>query len=85
MEPHPGLKIWLTHCYALLGDLNGVLRSVKKAIDNRDPQLWHLSGYYSYNANIDGVKLGTTYDGKEVQELLRKIKFDQESLRRLKI
>jgi len=35
-EARSGFKALLAHAYALLGDLNGVMRSLKQAIDNRD-------------------------------------------------
>jgi hypothetical protein len=40
----PGLKMWLTHCHALKGDHDGVVRTLRTAIAHHDPQLWHISG-----------------------------------------
>ena len=86
-EARSGLKMWLAHGYALLGDIDSALRSLRKAIDNRDPYLRHLTGHGPYHdcVNIDGVKLGAIYDGEDVQALLSPINLDQESIRRLKI
>ena len=87
MEPRSGLKIWLVHGYALLGDAERLLRNLKLAIDNHDPILNQLIGHGPYHdcTNFDGVKLGTIYDGEEVQGLLRQINFDQQSISCLKI
>ena len=79
--------MWLAHGYALLGDVDGALRSLRKAIDNHDPYFGHLTGHGPYHdcVNIDGVKLGAIYDGEDVQAFLRPFDLDQESIRRLKI
>jgi TolB-like protein len=87
IEPRAGLKVFLTHCHALLGDIDGVQRALKEAIDGHDPLLWHLvpQGPLHEAVNIDGIKLGTIYNGPEVQEILRQVNLDQESIRRLKV
>ncbi len=86
METRSGRSAMLTICYALLGDINGVLRALKEAIDNHDPLLFNLITHgLDERVNIDGIKLGTIYKGPKVQALLKSINFDQKSLRRLKI
>ncbi len=87
MEARSGLKTWITHGYALLGDVKGVLRSLQKAIDNHDSGLWNLTGHGPHHdyVNIEGVKLESIYNRQEVQELLKQINFDRESISRLKV
>jgi len=87
IEPRAGGKVMLTHCYALLGDIDGVQRALNEAIDGHDPVLWHLvpQGPLHEEVNIDGIKLGTIYNGPEVQKILRQVNLDQESIRRLRV
>lgn len=85
LETHSGFNPWIAMGYALLGDLDGVLRSLKQAIDNHVSLIFHLTGPFHECVDIDGAKLGLMFDSQEVQELLREANLDKESIRRLRI
>ncbi len=87
MKGSSGLKVWLAHGYALLGDIDGVLRSLKQAIENHDTFLCHLIGHGPYYdcIDIDGNKLESTFEGPAVQEVMRQVNLDRESIGRLRI
>ncbi len=77
-----GLRVFLTHAYALLGNVDGVLESLSEAIENRDPSLSHFTGKGIYHncVNVLGERLEQIYSGKPVQSLLGQIGFDREAI-----
>lgn len=85
LEHAPGLKMWLTHCHAANLDLDGVVRSLRAAIANHDPQLWHITGRSFGAVDIEGRPIMETYARPEVQGVLREVKLDAETVANLKL
>ena len=87
MAARSGLKIWLAHGYALLGDVDQVVESVKQGIHNHDPVLAHLIGHGPFydSVNLHGQRLETIFEGSAVQEVMRSVNLDRESTRQLRI
>ena len=88
IEPQPGLRVWLTHCYALIEDLEGVVRMIRAAIENHDPQLWHIVGWnmwFQWYLGINGKPLGDIYSSDAVQAVLREVGLDSQSIDALRI
>jgi TolB-like protein len=88
LEPLPGLRISLAHCYALIEDLEGVVRMVRAAVENHDPLLSTIVSkgrIYYRQLGINGRPLGDIYSSDEVQAVLREVGLDRRSIDAIRI
>ncbi len=88
IEPQPGLRIWRAHCYALIEDLEGVVRMVRAGIENHDFALSIIvskSHSIQRRLGINGRPLGDIYSSDEVQAVLREVGLDRQSIDAIRI
>ncbi len=88
IEPQPGLRVWLAHGYALIEDIDGVIRMLRAAIENHDPHLFHISakfGQYHRQLGVNERPLGDVYSSDEVQAVLREVGLDRQSIDAIRI
>ena len=85
LETQPGIRIWLAHCYALVGDLAGVVKTIREAVENHDPQLFHISGRYERLLADPDSPFGGMYLSDEVQSVLREAGLDLQTIKALRV
>ena len=88
IEPQPGLRISLAHLYALIEDLEGVVRMVRAGVENHDPELRQIVSKglsVQRQLGINGRPLGDIYSSDEVQAVLREVGLDRQSIDAIRI
>lgn len=70
-EQLDGPSVGTTHAYAMLGDMDGVLRNLAGAIQRHDQVLWHMTGQrVLFYVDVNGNPLVDVYASESVQKLL---------------
>ncbi|MEE8043477.1 MAG: hypothetical protein V3T15_11835, partial [Pseudomonadales bacterium] len=88
IELQPGLPMWLAHCYALIEDLEGVVKMVRAGVESHDPALFHIvsKGVSVHRQlGINGRPLGDIYSSDQVQAVLREVGLDRQSIDAIRI
>ena len=86
-EPQ-GSRILLAHLYALIEDLEGVVRMVRAGIENHDFSLSQIVSKglsIQRSLGINGRPLGDIYSSDEVQAVLREVGLDRQSIDAIRI
>ncbi|MCZ6868168.1 MAG: hypothetical protein O7G84_01530, partial [Gammaproteobacteria bacterium] len=80
--------ILLAHLYALIEDVEGVVRMVRAGVENHDfllSQIVSKSQSVQRRLSINGRPLGDIYSSDEVQAVLREVGLDRQSIDAIRI